>query len=156
MDTINLAKLLPKVLQIGQASAALLREYNGKRDELAVKHKADDSPQTAADLASQELIVEALTKLTPSIPILAEESSVTSFKERSAWEYLWIIDPLDGTRGFVDGSDEFTVNIALIKNHTPVLGVLMVPMHDACYYAAKGEGAFKQVGAMPAVAIHAA
>ncbi len=107
-------------------------------------HKLDNTPVSKADEAAHELIFNALNQLTPEIPILSEEGEIVTFSKRQLWNCYWLIDPLDGTRGFLDGRDEFTVNIAFIENHQPVLGVVYAPMLDLCYYGIDGRGAFKQ------------
>ena len=108
-----------------------------------VEHKSDDSPLTAADMAAHNTIGAGLSKLTPEIPILSEESAKIPFSERSQWQRYWLVDPLDGTREFVKRNGEFTVNIALIDNHESVLGVIYTPVTGATYYAARGVGAYK-------------
>lgn len=109
-----------------------------------VEKKSDDSPLTAADMAAHNTIVDGLSKLTPEIPILSEESASIPFDERSQWQRYWLVDPLDGTREFVKRNGEFTVNIALIDKHESVLGVIYTPVTGATYYAARGAGAFKK------------
>lgn len=122
--------------------------------------KADDSPLTAADLRSHRLIVSALGALTPDVPVLSEEAARPSYAERARWACHWLVDPLDGTREFLSRNGEFTVNIALIEAHAPVLGVVHVPVSDTTYWGIPGEGARRQVGDRPAqaaqVAAHAA
>ncbi|MEM7402384.1 MAG: 3'(2'),5'-bisphosphate nucleotidase CysQ, partial [Pseudomonadota bacterium] len=108
------------------------------------EEKKDHSPLTTADLASNELIINELTKLTPNIPILSEESTAVPFTERSSWRNYWLIDPLDGTREFIKRNGEFTVNIALITEHSSSLGVVYLPVKDTCYFAARNHGAYKQ------------
>lgn len=110
----------------------------------SVDEKTDNSPLTAADLASHEAIMAGLRHLTPGIPILSEESSTAPFAERAHWERFWLVDPLDGTKEFIKRNGEFTVNIALIEGHEPVLGVVLVPVSGLCYFAARGQGAFRQ------------
>lgn len=111
--------------------------------DFSVEHKDDESPLTAADLASHHTIVEGLEKLTPEIPVLSEESASIPYSERSSWEQYWLIDPLDGTREFVKRNGEFTVNIAFIDNGEPVAGVIYVPVTGLTYYACRGGGAWK-------------
>jgi 3'(2'), 5'-bisphosphate nucleotidase len=113
--------------------------------EFEVESKDDQSPLTAADLAAHRVIVEGLAALTPSWPILSEESDEIPVSERQAWERYWLVDPLDGTREFVKRNGEFTVNIALIEDGVPVLGVVHVPVTDVSYYGADGLGAFKRI-----------
>jgi 3'(2'), 5'-bisphosphate nucleotidase len=130
------------------AGAAILDVYAGS---FAVEHKADDSPLTAADMASHRIIVAGLRELTPDIPVLSEESAGIDWSVRGNWERYWLVDPLDGTREFVKRNGEFTVNIALIENHVPVLGVVLLPVTGELYYGVVGEGAFLEAapGAMP-------
>lgn len=112
----------------------------------SVTEKADQSPVTEADLAAHGCILRGLAQLTPSIPILSEEAADVGFAERSQWEWLWLVDPLDGTREFIRRSDQFSINIALIHRHEAVLGLILLPVGGACYYAWRGGGAFKQLG----------
>jgi len=135
-----------------QASAKILEVYHS---DFSAHLKADKTPVTAADLASQEILVKGLRQLTPDLPIVSEESVATPFAERKQWQKYWLIDPLDGTKEFLEKNGEFTINIALIKNHQPVLGVLFAPVLDCCYFAARGEGAFKQEGNNAPQVIHA-
>jgi len=112
-----------------------------------VEYKEDSSPLTEADLASNRVIVQALEKY--NIPIMSEEGRSIPFHERKAWEYYWCIDPIDGTKEFIKKNGEFTVNIALIHNHVPVLGVVYAPAMNDMYSAKKGEGAFKNKNKLP-------
>lgn len=122
------------------AGAAIMRVYAG---DFAVERKDDNSPLTAADLAAHRAIVDGLHVLTPQIPILSEESSVqASWEVRRERARYWLVDPLDGTREFVKRNGEFTVNIALIHEHRPVLGVVFAPALDEMYWAWRGGHAF--------------
>lgn len=125
-----------------QASAAIMEIYGG---DFAVQHKDDDSPLTAADLASHRCIVEGLEKLSPRIPILSEESAeeVPALLRRQ-WPLMWLVDPLDGTREFVKRNGEFTVNIALIQDGEAVLGVVQAPVTGALWHGQRGRGAFRR------------
>jgi len=118
--------------------------------------KADDSPLTAADLRSHRLIVQHLGELTPELPVLSEEAAEVPFTVRSQWQRYWLVDPLDGTREFLSRNGEFTVNIALIEGHTPVLGIVHVPVTDITYCGLPGEGAWRQRGGAPAERIRVA
>jgi len=122
-----------------RAGEAILSIYGS---EFAVEHKSDASPLTAADLASQQVIVAGLKALTPDIPILSEEASHAPFDERRHWPRCWLVDPLDGTREFVKRNGEFTVNIALIEGSAPVLGVVSAPALDEIGGAVHGAGGF--------------
>ncbi len=110
--------------------------------EFDVDIKSDQSPLTAADLAAHCHIVAALESLTPDIPILSEESVDIGWEERRSWDPYWLVDPLDGTKEFVKRNGEFTVNIALIQQHRPVLGVVHVPVTGKTYSGSVSDGAF--------------
>ena len=110
--------------------------------DFAVEHKADASPLTEADLAANRIIKDGLKKLTPSIPILSEESLV-EWETRKDWQYLWCVDPVDGTKEFVNRTDEFTINIALVEGDKPILGVVHAPALGVTYFATLNGGAFK-------------
>ncbi len=114
--------------------------------DFEIETKADNSPLTSADKASHSTIVRELEKLTPDVPILSEESSEIPYAERSKWDQYWLLDPLDGTREFIARNGEFTVNIALISHHKPVLGVVHVPARNQDYFGCQGAAAFKRDG----------
>jgi 3'(2'), 5'-bisphosphate nucleotidase len=122
-----------------EAGRATLGFYGGN---VAVERKADNSPLTAADQAAHTVIVEALRRLTPGLPVLSEESSEVEVAERRQWSTFWLVDPLDGTKEFLKGTGEFTVNIALISSGEPVLGVVHVPVSGVTYWGQRGGGAF--------------
>src|SRR6202020_976200 len=126
---------------VARAGAAIMRVYGS---EVAVQRKEDDSPLTQADLESQRVILEGLTESTPDIPILSEESAQAPWSERRGWRELWVVDPLDGTREFLKRNGEFTVNIALVQEHEPVLGIVAAPALGLLYWGAFGVGAFSQ------------
>ncbi len=150
MDTLSI-KLNDIVDLARRAGDAILEIYD---TDFEVEEKADKSPLTAADMASHNTIVAGLEQLTPEIPILSEESAKIPYETRREWRRYWLIDPLDGTKEFVKRNGEFTVNIALIDDGRPVLGVVHVPVKHVTYYAAEGEGAWRsEEGAAP-VSIH--
>lgn len=120
------------------AGEKILDVYNSDFD---VEHKADESPLTAADLAAHKFIVACLQALTPDIPILSEESASIEWETRKHWDPYWLVDPLDGTKEFVKRNGEFTVNIALIHHHKPVLGVVHVPVTGVTYCGGLNAGA---------------
>lgn len=124
-----------------QAGEAIMKIYDAGFE---VQRKQDNSPLTLADLESQRIIVDALKRLTPTIPILSEESAAAPWDQRRHWRELWVVDPLDGTREFVKRNGEFTVNIALVRNHEPVLGLVTAPAKGQCYWGAIGVGAFRE------------
>ncbi len=122
---------------------------------IEVQRKHDNSPLTEADLAAHRIIEAGLGKLSPQLPVLSEESASIPFETRRQWQRYWLVDPLDGTREFIKRNGEFTVNIALIDGHKPVLGVVFAPALDLLFYAAQGEGAFRQLAQRPPQAIKA-
>lgn len=124
--------------------------------DFTVEEKADNSPLTEADLAAHCTIVKGLKQLTPGIPILSEESSNISFAERSSWSQYWLVDPLDGTREFINRNGEFTVNIALIQGHDSVLGVVHVPVKNIDYYGWQSGGSYVQHAGREPQQIHVA
>jgi 3'(2'), 5'-bisphosphate nucleotidase len=126
---------------VERAGAAIMQIYDGA---FAVQHKEDDSPLTLADLESQRVIVEGLRRITPDIPILSEESAAAPWAERQTWRELWVVDPLDGTREFVKRNGEFTVNIALIADHEPMLGIVAAPAQGIVFWGIAGDGAFSR------------
>jgi 3'(2'), 5'-bisphosphate nucleotidase len=150
-----LAALAGRVAAIAQAAGREILEVYAQGETTATL-KADDSPLTAADLRSQRLIMNALAALTPGVPVLSEEAVRPPWAERSHWARHWLVDPLDGTREFLSRNGEFTVNIALIEAHAPVLGVVHVPVSDTTYRGIPGEGAWREVDGAPAQALHAA
>lgn len=126
------------------AAAAILRVYDG---DFAVEHKDDHSPLTAADLAAHHVIVDGLARLTPSIPVLSEESAhAVEAATRREWRRLWVVDPLDGTREFVKRNGEFTVNIALVEEGVAVFGVIQQPVTSALWHGGAGLGVFRRDG----------
>lgn len=127
------------------AGKKILEIYNSPK-KINVKFKNNNSPVTEADLLSQQIICEALNRFNINIPILSEESATIEFSKRKKWNQYWLIDPLDGTKEFINHLGQFTVNIALIENHLPVLGVVYSPTENICYYASDSIGAYKQDG----------
>ncbi|QKT04996.1 3'(2'),5'-bisphosphate nucleotidase CysQ [Ectothiorhodospiraceae bacterium 2226] len=150
---MDLNGLLPEVVALArEAGERILEVYE---TDFEVQIKGDDSPLTHADLAAHRTIVGGLRALTPELPVLSEESAAIPFEERARWRRYWLVDPLDGTREFVKRNGEFTVNIALIDNHEPVLGVVGVPVKNVAYYARRGGGAWRADSAGATQAIHA-
>jgi 3'(2'), 5'-bisphosphate nucleotidase len=109
-------------------------------------HKHDGSPLTAADLDADRLIRERLAALPDALPLLSEEGREEPLAARRAWRRFWLVDPLDGTREFVEGNGEFTVNLALVEDGRPLLGVVHAPALALTYWAARGRGAWKRAG----------
>jgi 3'(2'), 5'-bisphosphate nucleotidase len=132
-----------------KAGAAILNVARG--GDLGVEYKADESPLTKADRASHDIIVAALRDKTPDIPIISEEDAQTAaVEERLKYKKFWIVDPLDGTKEFIQNRTDYTVNIALVEGNVPVLGVVYAPVRDWLYFGQTNPGganeAFKQIG----------
>ncbi|PDH49876.1 MAG: 3'(2'),5'-bisphosphate nucleotidase [Bacteroidetes bacterium MED-G20] len=132
-----------KWLSIAKKAAVKAGEeiLNIYQKDFKVNYKKDNSPLTIADQRANDVIEKILSET--SIPILSEEGKQIDFEERKNWNLLWIVDPLDGTKEFVKRNGEFTVNIALIKNGSPILGVIYVPV-SGCLYFASSKGSFKE------------
>ena len=137
---IDKNNLLLKVCNIAIKAGEEILKYYTK--DIHVTHKDDSSPLTKADLASNKIIMNALQQLDRTIPILSEESLV-EWKERKNWTKYWLVDPLDGTKEFIKQNGEFTVNIALIENNKPILGVIFTPVKFDLYFAQKNYGSYK-------------
>ncbi len=139
MDRIELKVLLVDAIEASLIAGKEILEIYESTFE--VEYKDDRSPLTIADKKSHNVIVKALHET--GIPILSEEGKDISFDERSAWSTLWIVDPLDGTKEFIKQNGEFTVNIGLVENGAPILGVIYVPVEETLYFAAQGFGAYR-------------
>jgi 3'(2'), 5'-bisphosphate nucleotidase len=148
----DLQALIEPVRQLARdAGKRILEIYD---TAFKIEEKADQSPLTEADLAAHQTIVDGLVRLTPDLPILSEESADIPFEERRHWTEYWLVDPLDGTKEFINRNGEFTVNIALVREHRPVLGVVHVPVRGQTYWGVVGDGAWKQDGGSEPVSIH--
>jgi len=151
-DPPTAQRLTREALSIAHhAGKRIVEVYGGS---YKVDYKSDNTPVTTADLAAHTVIVEALQKLTPSLPVLSEESDGVLFEERHQWSTYWLVDPLDGTREFLRRNGEFSVNIALIHENRPIAGVIVAPVLDIAYFATHSFGAYKQVGDGEAQPIH--
>jgi len=140
IDKTELINLLITAINASvRAGKLILDVYNS--NEFQVNLKSDKTPLTLADRKAHTEILNSLTKT--RIPTLSEEGRNILFEERRGWEYFWLVDPLDGTKEFIKRNGEFTVNIALIHNGYPIIGVIYVPVLKELYFALKGEGAFK-------------
>lgn len=138
------ATLLQAVSAIAvKAGKAILEVYHSG-DKIQVAVKADYTPLTIADQQSHHIIVQGLEAFNENIPVLSEEGADIPYSERKQWDEFWCVDPLDGTKEFINRRDEFTVNIALIRQGKPVLGVIYAPVYDTLYYGAAGRGSWKQ------------
>ena len=143
LDDINLKEIVGIAKEAGDAIMEIYEK------DFAIEYKDDKSPLTEADLKSNEIICNALTRLYPDIPILSEENKAAPYADRKDWDFFWLIDPIDGTKEFIKKNGEFTVNIALIYKNTPVMGVVYAPVLQDMYSAKKDEGAFKNEERLP-------
>ena len=125
-----------------EAGKLILEVYNS--NDFDVEIKSDNSPLTIADKNSHDFILDKLNKNFPEVPVISEEGGNTEFEIRKNWNEFFLVDPLDGTKEFIKKNGEFTVNIALIKNCKPVLGVINVPVSGETYYGSIDEGSYKQ------------
>lgn len=149
---MNTNLLLPEIINLAKIAGEKIIEIYQTSENCKVYTKSDETPLTEADLAANKIITEHLKILTPDLPILSEESNHIEFAERKSWHSYWLIDPLDGTKEFIERTGEFSINIALIKDHKPILGVVYAPMLSTCYFADE-QGAFKQVNNQAAKSI---
>lgn len=143
VEQIDIARIIAIAKDAGDA----IMEIYTKEFEIA--YKDDSSPLTQADKAANDIITHGLNALAIKLPILSEEGKEIPYDIRKNWDYFWMVDPLDGTKEFIKKNGEFTVNIALIHNHEPVLGVVYAPALDEIYWAKQGSGAFKNGQKLP-------
>lgn len=136
--------LIDNVIAIAMAAGDAIMKVYESQERTSVSLKADSSPLTAADLAAHRVIVEGLSALNESHPILSEESADISWQERKQWSTYWLVDPLDGTKEFIKGNGEFTVNIALVHDGVPLLGVVYAPVLNRIFWGAHGQGAWQR------------
>ena len=133
--------LVERIIKISLlAGEEIMKVYEGTAD-WEVESKSDDSPLTRADRNANEIIVQHLEQLEEGYPIISEENKLQAYEERRGFERFWLVDPLDGTKEFIKRNGEFTVNIALVEEGRPILGVVYVPVSQDIYYAEKGTGA---------------
>ena len=142
-ETVNLDVITEIARKAGDITLAWYQK------EIEVDYKVDQSPITSADLAANQYICQTLRECYPDIPLLSEESKSVLYSERVDWTTFFLIDPIDGTKEFINHSDQFTVNIDLIYCGVPVLGVVYAPALDAMYTACQGQGAFKNGQQLP-------
>lgn len=136
--TVDITKV---ILIAREAGERIMAVYAGAED--GVELKRDDSPLTLADKLAHQHITESLREAYPGIPVLSEEGKNIPYEQRKDWRSFWLVDPLDGTKEFIKRNGEFTVNIALICDGLPVMGVIYGPAAGALYFAARGQGAYK-------------
>jgi 3'(2'), 5'-bisphosphate nucleotidase len=125
------------------AGNAILEVYNAP-NPIEVDCKTDDSPVTKADIAAHIIIDKGLKALASDYPVLSEEGGLPEYSVRKSWQRYWLVDPLDGTKEFINKNGEFTVNIALIENEQAILGIVYVPVTGVLYFGAKGQGSWKE------------
>ena len=136
---MHYSSILPDVIKIAdEASEKVLHIY---QSDFKVNYKEDHSPITAADIASHDMIVKGLRQISRDIPILSEEGAEIPWEERKKWRRFWLIDPIDGTKDFTQRTGEFTVNIAMIEDGEPVMGVVTAPALKEAFWGIRGEGA---------------
>lgn len=150
-QTLECAKLFDlrdQVLELARDAGSRILEVYGPNgggvDQVDVTLKCDQTPVTTADMAAHTLIVDRLEHIEPRLPVISEESDAVPLQERHDWPAYWLVDPLDGTREFLRRNGEFAVNIALIVDHRPVIGVILAPVLGIAYHAVRGSGAWKQ------------
>ena len=139
--------MIQDIIKIARDAGEIILKHYHQGTE--VDHKSDSSPLTIADLESNTFIRNELARLTPDIPIISEESIPESFEQRKSWNTFWLVDPLDGTKEFVKKTGEFTVNIGLISDGIPILGVIHVPVLGQTYFAAEGQAGWESYGDNP-------
>jgi len=151
---MNYAEFIEPIIALARSAGdAILEVYASDFD---VQSKDDESPLTQADLASHRRIMAGLAELTPELPVISEEGGLPPFETRSQWQTYWLIDPLDGTREFVNRNGEFTVNIALVHDGRPVFGVVHVPVLEKTYVGCEGHGAELRANGAPPKSIRVA
>jgi 3'(2'), 5'-bisphosphate nucleotidase len=147
-------ELRSQVIELArEAGRATMTYYDGKVPA-GLREKEDQSPVTLADEVAHGIILDGLSRIEPDTPIVSEEAKLASFTARRSWRRFWLVDPLDGTKEFIKRRDEFTVNIALIENGEPVLGVVLAPALELLYWAAKDGGAWREEEGKPSERIY--
>jgi 3'(2'), 5'-bisphosphate nucleotidase len=148
------AELRSAVVDLARkAGQATMLYYDGTLDA-EVREKDNRTPVTLADEVAHDILVEGLQQLDPGTPVISEEAEAAGFESRRSWERFWLVDPLDGTKEFIKRRAEFTVNVALIEQGEPVLGVVLAPALDLVYWAVKGGGAWRVEKGGPAERIY--
>lgn len=140
---MNLEALLAIAIDSSKkAGDEVLKHYS--LGDFTAEMKDDNSPVTSADIAANDVLMAELSKLTPEIPIISEEVGALPLSERKHWTRYWLLDPIDGTGEFIIGSGDFAVNVALIEQGKPVIGVIHAPDHHITYFGQKDAGAYKE------------
>jgi 3'(2'), 5'-bisphosphate nucleotidase len=139
----DINRILPQITEIAVAAGRLIMEIYNLPDR-NIEKKIDNSPVTKADKEANLLICSELERLFPNIPIITEEGDIPPYSIRKHYDYYWLVDPLDGTKEFINRNEEFSVHIALMHENRPILGVCHLPAFNETFFAAKGCGAFRQ------------
>lgn len=147
--------LIEKLALIAEEAGDGILDIYNSADKIHVTLKDDRTPLTVADRESNTIITKRLIESYPNIPILSEEGASVDYDIRKNWEYYWCVDPLDGTKEFIYRRDDFTVNIALMHNNHPLLGIIYAPVYDALYYGSKQTGSWLKKDEHPFTQIHA-
>jgi 3'(2'), 5'-bisphosphate nucleotidase len=147
-------ELRSAVVDLVREAARATMVYYDSTAAADVREKDDRSPVTLADEVAHRILVEGLRKVDPATPVVSEEAEAAGFETRRGWRRFWLVDPLDGTKEFIKRRAEFTVNVALIDNGEPVLGVVQAPALDLLYWAVKGGGAWREEKGGPAERIY--
>lgn len=145
LNSLDLLYLQNEIIGISLKAGEIILEHYQK-NKAQITNKEDKSPVTDADIASNNYICSELKKLKTKFPVISEELDKPSQEKTLSFEAYWLVDPLDGTKSYISRTGEFAVNIALIQNNTPILGVIYLPTKNTLYYATKGHGAFKKEG----------
>lgn len=140
----DIIQYIEPLIELNKSVGESILEIYYKSRQFDVQSKTDASPLTQADLIAHEEIVTGLNKIDANIPILSEENPDIPFTERQKWHRYWLVDPLDGTKEFIRHSSDFSINIALIEKHSPILGMIYSPVLDECYYAVKNHGTYEE------------
>ena len=148
------AELRSAVVGLAREAGRATMTYYDDLAAAEVREKADRSPVTLADEVAHGILVDGLRRLDPATPVVSEEAAAASFETRRGWRRFWLVDPLDGTKEFIKHRTEFTVNVALIEDGEPVLGVVLAPALDLLYWAMKGGGAWREDRGRPAERIY--
>jgi 3'(2'), 5'-bisphosphate nucleotidase len=140
----ELNHLLNHLFDVAEQASLAIMDIYAKQRELFIRSKSDQTLVTVADELAHRLLVAELARLTPGIPIISEEGVQIDYAERKSWTDYWLIDPLDGTKEFIDRTGEFSINIALIRDNKPILGLVYLPTTQLCYFATTKAGAYKR------------
>ena len=143
MNTSELRKLTDEVVSIVKDAGEIVLEIYSK-DHKNIQKKSDSSPLTEADTLANNFIISKLNSLELKFPIISEETTLPPFSTRSKWKYYWLIDPLDGTKEFINKNGEFTINVSLVSGDKSIIGVVFAPVFDTLYFSSLGNGAYKK------------